>query len=641
MKKEVITGCRADCPDACSLVATFKNGSWKIKGNPVHPITQGFCCKKASYFLKRHLDNSRITTPLLKRNNKWISLSPSEAAEICAEKIQALRDTPERILHIQGHGVRGIFVDSVRYFFDALGTAKTRGSLCDDAGIEASILDFGVLDHNDITDIEYSNFIVNWGRDVNRSSIHLAFFLKKARKKGARVITISPGGCDLNGVCDKHILIKPGTDRFLAAATIKEIIKENKNTLKRIYECPKGRQMLATLHKYSLEELLEASQVSYSDLSELVSIYSSNLCITTLIAWGLQRYLHGGENVRWINALAYLSGHVGKKGEGIYFNISSRRFFSYEGVTYPPGGKKERRTLSLPRLGSELLAADPPISMIWINGTNIVNQAPSTRRIAQAFDSIPFVVVVDAFMTDTAQHADLFLPCSLMWEEEDIVGSAMHNYINFCAPFLQKPKGVLSDREWIEKINALLLNQVELPSRDECYRRAFSSPYLNGASLEKLKETGFLRAKYSQIVFSEGKTALPHGKINLITSLSPPAQENSEYPLQLLTLIRRDYIHSQILPSDHPAPVIYVSSDCYYVRNIEDGSTVNIVTHLGKLAAKLKKLPPGSIHPSAIIYRRDNWASLGGGINQIIDDLITDIGETAAYYSQNARLEPV
>jgi len=478
MKGAIVTACRADCPDACSLIAKKSgvSGGWLIKGNPEHPVTRGFTCNKVSYFLKRHQSASRITNPLIKHKGKWVPISREEAIELCAEKIQGLRDSPERILHLQGHGIRGVFVDSVRYFFASLGTATTVGSLCDDAGIEASRLDFGVLDHNDISDLENANIIVNWGRDVKRGSIHLAVILKNLREKGGQIITISPGGCDLDGLCDEHVLIKPGTDRFLAAAILKELISNDSAVYNRTIECSNGQEFLKVIKKHSTEDLLRSCEVKSEDFQKLLKAYSGKHRVSTIIAWGIQRYTHGGETVRWINALAYLSGHFGNKGEGVYYNVLSRRHFRYDGIISPEDSCSPRRLLLLPQIGRELINANPPIEFMWINGTNIVNQAPASRRIAEALRKVIFVVVVDAFMTDTAMNADLFLPSTLMWEEEDIVGSAMHNFVNYCAPFLTPPEGALSDRGWIEQVARKLAPPVVMPSRSRCFETAMSSP---------------------------------------------------------------------------------------------------------------------------------------------------------------------
>ncbi len=60
----------------------------------------------------------------------------------------------------------------------------------------------------------------------------------------------------------------------------------------------------------------------------------------------------------------------------------------------------------------------------------------------------PFKVVVDAFMTDTAELADLVLPCTLNLEQENLNPSYFHDFINYARPAFTPPAGARSDH-WI------------------------------------------------------------------------------------------------------------------------------------------------------------------------------------------------
>src|SRR5262245_22764535 len=47
------TTCNRDCPDACAILATVEDGRiTSLKGDPAHPITQGFLCYRTSHFLE-------------------------------------------------------------------------------------------------------------------------------------------------------------------------------------------------------------------------------------------------------------------------------------------------------------------------------------------------------------------------------------------------------------------------------------------------------------------------------------------------------------------------------------------------------------------------------------------------------------
>lgn len=74
------------------------------------------------------------------------------------------------------------------------------------------------------------------------------------------------------------------------------------------------------------------------------------------------------------------------------------------------------------------------MKLIWANGTNPVNRSPDSHLVSQAFRSVPFKVVVDAFMTDTADLADLILPCTLNLEQENLNPSYFRDFINNARP---------------------------------------------------------------------------------------------------------------------------------------------------------------------------------------------------------------
>ena len=226
---EIVTACTLDCPDSCSLlVETFADGTIRVKGNSNHPVTAGFTCAKIRRFTQRLRSKHRITSPLLRQGKNWKSIGWEEALQLCAEKIQQYRSEPESILHLRGEGDKGVLSQASKLFFAELGASQTTGSLCDVAGITACVADFGSLETNDVLDLTNAATIINWGKDLARSSNHLAALVRKACRKGARVLTISPGGDGNLSYSDRMIIIRPGTDRFLAMAVVQLLLKRGK-----------------------------------------------------------------------------------------------------------------------------------------------------------------------------------------------------------------------------------------------------------------------------------------------------------------------------------------------------------------------------------------------------------------------------
>ena len=102
----IVTACTMDCGDACSLIVDEEKKT--IRGNPAHPFTKGFCCKKGGRSFTRLDAEDRIVTPLVRENGDFREASWDEAMGLVAARLDAARAVPESILHIHGHGYRGV-----------------------------------------------------------------------------------------------------------------------------------------------------------------------------------------------------------------------------------------------------------------------------------------------------------------------------------------------------------------------------------------------------------------------------------------------------------------------------------------------------------------------------------------------------
>lgn len=632
-----ITACTYDCPDACSLVLErMADGRTRLLGNPDSPFTRGVMCAKTRRQIRRLRSPNRILTPRLKTASGWQAIGWEAALDLCAEKIQRLRGEPTSILHIHSDGAKGVLKEAVGLFFARLGTSRIMGSLCDAAGFIAGVEDFGSRENNDIEDLAHAAAIVNWGKDVSRSSIHTAALVHAARRRGARVLTVSPGGDGNDPFCERRIRIRPGTDRFLAAAIIQRLIGEGRLADAVAARARQPEKFFELARSRSTEELLAACEVSAADAEHLFRFYATLKPLATLIGAGLQRYRYGGENVRFINALALLSGNVGRAGGGVYFHLHSYRNLALGWIR--GDGHRGRRAFHIATIGRDILAARAPeVRMIWVNGTNVVNQAPGMLDTIRAFERVEFKVVVDAFMNDTAERADLVLPCTLMLEQEDIVGSFLHEYVQYAAAVIEPPPETRSDWWIMTELGKRLAPPVRMPAADDCLRAALASPHLD-TTLEDLKVLGFVRSKRPRVAYRDLRFDHRDGNYRFPGRLHDEPPAPAGYPLRLLTLVRRWAIHSQILPEDQrSAPAVWISPDCPTRAALGGSTSADLVSPSGRLAVTVGLMP--GLHPGAVVYRRGDWMSRGGGANQLIAAGLTDLGGGAPFYAQYVRLE--
>ena len=633
---KLVTACTLDCPDSCSLLVDVEDGRViEIAGNPVHPFTAGFTCAKIKRFARRLEHPERITSPLLRVGAGWQAVSWDNALDLCAEKIQKYRREPLSILHIQGGADKGVLAHAPRLFFGRLGATNAGGSLCNIAGTSACIADFGGRLHNDCADLAQARKIVNWGRDSLRSSVHMAALISRARQQGAQVITISPGGDSSQSLSDIILTIRPGADRFLAAAVIRLLIERDLIRQDILDHAVGWDTLRECVLRKSLAEYSSACGVALADIERLFEFYSQDGPAASVLGWGLQRHPYGGENVRYIDALAFLSGQIGRSGGGSYFALSSNQNYS---LHWADDMNKASERVLKPTVGRDILEAkDPPIRMLWVDGINVVNQAPDTQAIISAFAATEFKVVVDAFMNDTTERADLILPCALMLEKEDLVGSTLHHVVNYVRPVAPLPGEARSDHWILSELGKRLDPPVLLPEAEACLRMSLDSPFL-GISLEELRQAGFVRANRPAIAYEGLYFDHADGRYRFPSELHDEPAPPPGYPLRLLSLVRREFIHSQILPEEHVSPpTVWISPGIPAWDTLDRSRDVYLASPLGRLRVMVESDP--ALPPGVVLYRRGDWMQRGGGINQLIEAGVTDLGGGAPYYQQYVRLE--
>jgi anaerobic selenocysteine-containing dehydrogenase len=633
---KTITACTMDCPDACSLIISKKlDGTLEIRGNPDHPFTRGIICSKIKKHPLRLTSPHRMTHPMIRKNSRWIKVSWDNALDICAEKLNHYRNQPESILHIHGEGAKGILKQTGKLFFGMIGASRLRGSLCDAAGIVAYLKDFGSRENHDPFDILNSHRIVIWGKDLSRSSIHMANLVQKARKSGAQILSISPEGTQNAAFSHNRITIRPGTDRFFAAAAVHRFLEKQTPNDHIISSTINWNTFDKLISNQSVDELLKSCDLNKDNLDLLLNYYSARRPCATIIGAGLQRYKYGGENVRFINALALLSGNIGISGGGSYFHLHSLKNVNSQWTDVAK--QFPRRSFRAPIVGKEIASADPPVRMIWVNGSNVVNQAPDIYETIDAFKSVEFKVVVDAFMTDTAKLADLFLPSTLMLEQEDIIGSYLHDFVHYVSSVIQPPDEAKNDFWIFTQVGKRLNPSLDLPDLQTCLQNSLDTTLLN-ISLDALQKQKFVRAVHRPIPYFGLKFDHPDQKYRLPGKLHPEPEAPEKYPLRLLSLVRQNAIHSQILPENQKSPpTVWVSPETLRHMDIDPKKPIYLVSPKGDMQVYLKEKE--GLYLDTVLYRRGDWLSCGGGVNTIIEARVTDMGSGAAFYQQYVRLE--
>ena len=129
---------------------------------------------------------------------------------------------------------------------------------------------------------------------------------------GWPLCSFSPGGDGSHRWSDVHLGIAPGGDRFLAAAAILKLIEAGGAVPEALKRCANWPAFKTMMVRHSPVELIRQSGAGAEALDTLLEWYDPQSATATIVGTGLQRYRHGGETVRYINALAMISGHIGR-----------------------------------------------------------------------------------------------------------------------------------------------------------------------------------------------------------------------------------------------------------------------------------------------------------------------------------------
>jgi len=658
-RQTIRTVCPRNCYCTCGMLVTVEGDRiLEIQGDPENPATQGTVCLKGLSYAQRARHPDRITSPLRKdAGGEFHPVPWEEALDEIASRLQAIRaeSGPLSVLHYEGSGSHGALSALADAFWNPFGgCTRAHGDLCWPAGLEATRLTYGDNRHNHPALTRESRFILLWGHNPAETNIHQWRLILEAQERGARIAVVDPRATDTTDLADLHLRPRPGTDGALALGLAHLIVEEGLHDEGFIQENAHGfeayRERIAV---FGPERVAEITGVGEEEIRDLARAYATTDPALLIAGFGLQRHRHAGQAMRAVSLLPALTGKVGVPGGGWqYANLASHCLGPPPGM--PPAPSGPGRSFPTSRLGWHLQnLSDPPLKAAWIEKANPASQHPRTAEVRKGFEGLELVVVVDQFLTDTAQMADFVLPAKTLFEEEDLVTAYWHPYLQLRQKVFDPPAGVLTETEVWRRLSLLLGFGTEAFDGDPVERlRAMLPPGREGA-LEELKDRPLDLSERGEVVWADGRFLTPSGKVEFsseeaarLWEVDPvpdyrPLPEGHQgpgaatYPLQLLTCKTRDRIHSQfgnlsmIQEVDRPR-VLDIHPDDARARGLEEGELARIWNERGATRAPVRLNPgirPGVVH---VIEGRcvdgDPW------MNRVTDDGVTDMGHGATFY---------
>lgn len=523
--KRIRTCCPAhNCGGRCLLVAHVENGRitrlepddhfYDYIDNP-----RLLPCARGLAYLRRQYHPDRLTHPLRRVGHrgegKFMRISWDEALNIVASQIQRVKETygNSALFVPYGTGSRSNINGSpvARRLFNLLGghlgTYSTYSSACI---ARATPTVFGTtVTGSQRRDWVNSRYIILWGWNPAETifGTNSAFYIKKARENGAKVICIDPRKTmSAVGLADEWIPIRPGTDVAMMSAMAFVMIMENHYDARFVErycvgfdetQMPVGLQNEETYKDYILgtrdgipktPEWAEAiTSVPRETIIQIAREYATMKPGMLYQGYGMQRRAYGEQVARAGCVLAAMTGNVGISG-GWASGHGNQSHGGPLGVVLPLGENPvpasipvqawDEAVLRGKGLGPEIgvkgaRQLENNIRLIYAVSTNcLINQHMNinrTVRILADESLVEFLIVQDQFLTPTGRFADIILPACTAFETYGIQDGWKYSDCVMLMPKLVDPlpKTKSDYRICAEIADRLGIGEVYTEGRDE------------------------------------------------------------------------------------------------------------------------------------------------------------------------------
>lgn len=658
----------------CGVGCKFEHINDTLKGVKEYPTNLGMSCAKG--ISQSQTVHTNRLLEVLCRDSIQESFRPStyeDSFQLIAEKIKQTT-TPERIgFYLSGQMLNEDYYVASKLAKGFVGTANcdTNSRTCMASAVVGYKKSFG-MDYVPVRmeDIEHCNLMILIGANTAEAHVVLHNKIKKAQKKGLKVVVIDPRFTLTAKNADLYIPLKVGTDidllNLLAIKLIKDghiandFIKLHSNNFDSYKE-----KLLALDEKM----LLNRTQLSEDIFEAFYRLFRESKNIITAWTMGINQSVQGVDKNLAINNLHILTGQINKKGSGP---------LSLTGQPNAMGGREVgglSTTLAVhldyneencqkvadfwqsDRLPKEngltafemIEKADKnELDILIICHTDPVYHLPHRTFVEEAFRKIPLVIEINAYQgSETSKFAHILIPAVPFGQKEGTQTNLDRTLTRVVA--FEDKHGLLQDWEVFAQIGKHLGHEkaFDFQSSKEVFEEYQEMTRLSykghldiyKANYDALEHTPFI---WGESLYDKNEFLTPDNKANLlfVENQNLSEQPSPAYPFILLTGRTRDQWHtgSKTLYADKllkykALAFVEIHPKDAAALGINEDETVKIVSVRGALKAKVVF---ADINPKTIfipISHRD--------INYLTDNRLDPHSKEPDYNHSAVRIEKI
>lgn len=254
----------------------------------------------------------------------------------------------------------------------------------------------------------------------------------RAVSRGARLVVADPRATTLTQHADAWLRLAPGSDVALLNALGHVILREGLEDTGYIAAHTENftayRQAVQDL---SLTEAAFVTGVPVEEMERAARIIGESANVATYYTMGITQHTSGVDNVMAVSNIAVLTGNLGRPKTGVnplrgQNNVQGACdmgalpdvFPGYQKVDNPAVREKFSRAwgvdlpegegLTIPSVFTGI--EEDEVKAVYVFGENPMRSDPDIHHVKHCLEHVPFLVVQDIFLTETAELADVVFP---------------------------------------------------------------------------------------------------------------------------------------------------------------------------------------------------------------------------------------
>lgn len=388
--------------------------------------------------------DKRLTTPLIReKDGAFRQASWDEALDLVAERFKHYQGQarPEAVGWLRGMAADwGSPWDYANRLMNCYGSPNTigNGSICFVAREMAHTYTYGAMSFPEATK---AKCILVWGKHDADTTLGVADAINHATSNGAKLIVVDPIQTPLARKADIWLQIKPGHDGLLAMAMINEIITQDLIDHEFVEGFTTGfEQLREVAGRYAIDTIAPGIWLDPQQVREAARLYAIIKPACLIDGNGLDMQLDIFQSTRAVACLRGLTGNIDRSGGDVLPQpISLRPLQTRDrlpvGVTpitaaYPLFNSfSETWGNQVQSCVVDAILDQKPygLKMLVVQAGNPVVTMADSSRAHRAMQELEFLVVIDMFMTRTAELADVILPAAGCFEKTQLNRAATRN----------------------------------------------------------------------------------------------------------------------------------------------------------------------------------------------------------------------